>query len=91
MQTTGYRAITAEMLYETGALLKWRTANLGYPTDDRDSLFVLASAERALEVNPEAPARLFVYLVKQGRRGFITAGQEDRAIERLRVHRNGED
>jgi hypothetical protein len=81
------------MLLDTSALLKWRAANLkliGQEISDRDTIFVLGAAERALEINPEAPARLFVFLVKGCRRDFITAAQEDRAVARLRVHRVGE-
>jgi hypothetical protein len=79
-----YGAVTTAMLKDTRALLEWRTLNLGgRESDDRDKLFLLEAAERALE-SRENPASLFVWIFKGNHRDRITLTQEDRARQRLK-------
>jgi hypothetical protein len=82
-----FASITDATLRDTAALLAWRAANLGLPPTERDQLFVVAAAERALEKGSN-PAALFVSIVKDARRELITCEQDDRAARRLRAYRD---
>jgi hypothetical protein len=83
--------ISVESLRDTGWLLGWLRAEglrLRPPLIDneRNRIFVIAVAERAIEKASRNPGGFFAKLVRDEERGFIDQAQEDRAISRLRAY-----
>ena len=83
------RNVTVEELRDTARLLRRIEAMVRDGTlenTETEALKALAASERAIEVGDD-PAALFVRIVTERNWKLLTAGQCDRARERLRVYR----
>ena len=82
-----FASVTVGILRDTAQLVAWRTANVKSEPCTDDLMFVVAAAEKALERGRNKPS-LFVDIMKNSRRDFVTAANMDRAAARLGEFRN---
>ena len=87
-------SLTTEDLRDDAKLLAWfqtatRRKHPSLKNCDADCRFVFEAAERALSEGNDPPA-LFMFIINNNRRDYITQAQEDRARQRLRRLRNPE-
>ena len=89
-RTSGvFKKLSEPDLRDTSKLREWRDEQLTskrpvVSSSERDFLFVVAAAERALEKGTE-PLALFKSLIGKGRRDLISGEQEDRAAKRIKA------
>ena len=81
--------ISAESLRDTGWLLGWlKSEGLRLKTplidNERNRIFVISAAERAIEKADRNPGGFFATLIRDDERGFIDQAQETRAIARIK-------
>ena len=85
-------SLTTEDLRDDAKLLEWfktatRRKHPSLKNCDADCRFVFEAAECALSEGNDPPA-LFMFIINNNRRDYITQAQEDRALQRLRRLRN---